>query len=223
MSLPALDNLVRIGQLKAEPPNVQEAARMLAMARTRLADARLPNLSLEGRFTSAYNAAYSAALAALRWHGYRSENRYTVFQCLAHTVNWPPARWRVLDSAHQRRNLNEYEGYLEVDASFNIYVGNNDSHAKLAGYAARIGSGAVYKRLGFLLQRDHPDQIALIESCRGHLSAGYAKLDPALPADRLVTAWRVWVPASEWREPAGPLPRAAPQRKARRVSRTAHA
>ena len=118
MSLPALDNLVRIGQLKAEPPNAQESARMLAMARTRLADARLPNLSLEGRFTSAYNAAHSAALAALRWHGYRSENLYTVFQCLAHTVNWPPARWRVLDTAHQRRNLNEYEGYLEIDASF---------------------------------------------------------------------------------------------------------
>ena len=95
--------------------------------------------------------------------------------------------------------------------------------AKLAGYAAKIGIGAVYKRLGFLLQRDHPDQVALIESCRGQLSAGYAKLDPALPADRLVTAWRVWVPASEWREPAGPLPRATPQREARRVSRTARA
>jgi predicted transcriptional regulator of viral defense system len=72
--------------------------------------------------------------------------------------------------------------------------------AKLAGYAAKIGSGAVYKRLGFLLQRDHPDQVALIESCRVHLTAGYAKLDPALPADRLVTAWRVWVPAGELRE-----------------------
>ena len=71
---------------------------------------------------------------------------------------------------------------------------------KLAGYAAKIGSGAVHKRLGFLLQRDHPDQAALIESCRAGLTAGYAKLDPALPADRLVTAWRVWVPASELRE-----------------------
>ena len=37
MSLPALDNLVRIGQLKAEPRNEAEATRMLAMARTRLA------------------------------------------------------------------------------------------------------------------------------------------------------------------------------------------
>ena len=86
MSLAALDNLVRIGQLKAEPRNSLEFARMLAMANTRLADAQLGSLSLEGRFTSAYNAAHVAALAALRWHGYRSENRYTVFQCLAHTV-----------------------------------------------------------------------------------------------------------------------------------------
>ena len=69
MSLPALDNLVRIGQLKAEPRNETEARRMLAMARTRLEDARLTNLSIEGRFTSAYNAAHAAALAALRWHG----------------------------------------------------------------------------------------------------------------------------------------------------------
>ena len=95
--------------------------------------------------------------------------------------------------------------------------------AKLASYAAKIGSGAVYKRLGFLLQRDHSDQVVLIESCRAHLTAGYAKLDPALPADRLVTAWRVWVPASELREPAGPLPRAASERAARRFSGKAHA
>ena len=117
MSRPELDNLVRIGQLKAEPRNAQEVARMLAMAQTRLNDSKLNKLSLEGRFTSAYNAAHAAALAALRWHGYRSENRYTVFQCLTHTLRWPANRWRVLDTAHQKRNLAEYEGYLEVEES----------------------------------------------------------------------------------------------------------
>lgn len=117
MSLPELDNLVRIGQLKAEPRNDREVTRMLAMAQTRLSDAKLNKLSLEGRFTSAYNAAHAAALSALRWHGYRSENRYTVFQCLAHTLRWPANRWRVLDTAHQKRNLAEYEGYLEVEES----------------------------------------------------------------------------------------------------------
>jgi len=117
LSLPELDNLVRIGQLKAEPRNAQEVTRMLAMAQTRLSDAKLSELSLEGRFTSAYNAAHAAALAALRWHGYRSENRYTVFQCLTHTLGWPANRWRVLDTAHQKRNLAEYEGYLDIEES----------------------------------------------------------------------------------------------------------
>ena len=117
MSLSALDNLVRTGPLKAEPRNDAEVRRMLAMARTRLIDAQLASLSAEGRFTSAYNAAHAAALAALRWHGYRSENRYMVFQCLPHTLNWPAPRWRVLDAAHRKRNLAEYEGFLEVEES----------------------------------------------------------------------------------------------------------
>jgi hypothetical protein len=117
LSLPALDNLVRVGQLKAEQRNDAEAKRLLAMARTRLRDAQLPSLSAEGRFTSAYNAAHAAALSALRWHGYRSENRYIVFQCLTHTLNWTAPQWRVLDAAHKKRNLAEYEGFLEVEES----------------------------------------------------------------------------------------------------------
>jgi predicted transcriptional regulator of viral defense system len=72
--------------------------------------------------------------------------------------------------------------------------------AKLGSYASKLGIGSVYKRLGYLLERDHSDQSVLIGACRANLSAGYAKLDPALPADRLATAWRVWVPASELRE-----------------------
>jgi hypothetical protein len=115
MNTRELENLVRIGQLKTEPHSPAEFKRMLGMARTRLADAQLGVVSREGRFTSAYNAAHAAALAALRWHGYRSENRYTVFQCLAHTVGWPASRWRVLDAAHQKSNLSEYEGFLEVE------------------------------------------------------------------------------------------------------------
>ena len=117
MTTRELENLARIGQLKTEPRNEAEFKRLLEMARTRLADAQLDRVSQEGRFTSAYNAAHAAALAALRWHGYRSENRYTVFQCLTHTVGWPASRWRVLDAAHQKRNSAEYEGFLEVEES----------------------------------------------------------------------------------------------------------
>ena len=63
----------------------------------------------------AYNAAHAFSLAALRFHGYRSENRFLVFQSLQHTIRLLPAKWRVLDQAHKKRNLVEYEGSADVD------------------------------------------------------------------------------------------------------------
>ena len=84
----------------------------------RLQDARHPILSLESRFDLAYNAAHAAALSALRAHGYRSENRYLVFQCLEHTLGYTPQQWLLLDQAHKKRNLAEYEGDLDVTQGF---------------------------------------------------------------------------------------------------------
>ncbi|WP_305074897.1 hypothetical protein [Propionivibrio sp.] len=115
MPLPELDNLVRIGKLKAEPPATSELTGLLRSGSVRLADAQRGELSMESRFDLAYNAAHAFSLAALRWHGYRSENRYLVFQSLTHTLNLPSAQWRVLDDAHRKRNLAEYEGDIEVD------------------------------------------------------------------------------------------------------------
>jgi hypothetical protein len=113
----ALDNLVRIGQLKKEPSGGAEAGKLLQIAREHLADAQLKEVSLNGRFAAVYSASHAAALAALRWHGYRAENRFTVFQCLTHTVQWEAARWRALDLAHQKRNRAEYEGSFDVEES----------------------------------------------------------------------------------------------------------
>ena len=112
-----LDNLAKNGYLKQEPCDKEEITRMLVIAYRRLLDSQIKEVSIEGRFTSAYNAAHGAALAALRWHGFRSENRFMVFQCLGDTLGWPASKWRVFDSAHQKRNLAEYEGYLEVEES----------------------------------------------------------------------------------------------------------
>jgi hypothetical protein len=117
MSSPQFENLVRIGQLKEESPARAEIDGLIRSGNARLKDAQIQNLSLDSRFDLAYNAAHSLSLAALRWHGYRSENRFIVFQCLEHTVKLPPAQWRVLDQAHRKRNVAEYEGYLDVDHS----------------------------------------------------------------------------------------------------------
>jgi len=110
-----LDNLVRIGQLKPEPPARAELEGLLRSGSRRLADAERTDLSLESRFDLAYNAAHALALAALRATGYRSESRYLVFQCLQHTIDLPNEQWRVLDQAHRKRNLAEYEGEMDVD------------------------------------------------------------------------------------------------------------
>lgn len=115
MSRTELDNLVRVRQLKAEPGTQAEFEGLLRSGSVRLLDASNPALSPESRFDLAYNAAHALSLAALRWHGFRSENRYVVFQCLTHTLALPAAQWRVLDQAHRKRNLSEYEGDVEID------------------------------------------------------------------------------------------------------------
>lgn len=110
-----LDNLVKTGKLKVEPGSQSEFDGLLRSGRARLTDARNEALSIESRFDLAYNASHALALAALRWHGYRSENRYLVFQVLEHTLGIAPEVWRVLSKCHERRNLAEYEGHLEID------------------------------------------------------------------------------------------------------------
>ncbi len=115
MTSPELENLVRIGKLKREPGAQVEIDGLVRSARSRLTDARQPVLALESRFDLAYNAAHALSLAALRWRGYRSDNRYVAFQALPHTLGLSAAVWRVLATCHQRRNALESEGYLEVD------------------------------------------------------------------------------------------------------------
>ncbi len=112
-----LDNLVEVGQLKLEPPSDQEVAGLTSSGLVRLRDAGNETLSIESRFDLAYNAAHALSLGALRKAGYRSESRYIVFQCLKHTLDLPNEQWRVLEQAHRKRNLAEYEGHLDIDDS----------------------------------------------------------------------------------------------------------
>lgn len=118
MSKPELENLARIGKLAAEAPTAREFSGLLNSGRDRLEDAKREALSLASRFDLAYNAAHAFALSALRWHGYRSDNRYLVFQSLPHTLGIDVPVWRVLAKAHEMRNLAEYEGHLEIGEQF---------------------------------------------------------------------------------------------------------
>ena len=115
MSHEKLDNLVKIRQLKSGEASREEIAGLLRSRIARLEDSKNKDLNRESRFDLAYNAAHALSLAALRAAGYRSDNRYLVFQCTQHTLDIEPEQWRVLDQAHRKRNLAEYEGDIDVD------------------------------------------------------------------------------------------------------------
>jgi hypothetical protein len=118
MSSKEFENLVKIGVLKHEPFDTKEFGGLLHTGTVRLADAKRNENALESRFDLAYNAAHAFALAALRTHGFRSEQRYAVFQALPHTLGLPVEIWRVFVRAHRLRNQVEYEGRYEATERF---------------------------------------------------------------------------------------------------------
>lgn len=86
-------------------------------------------------------------------------------------------------------------GLRSTSDIFRNYLGSDKKNlGLLIEYADQLGNGAVFKRLGFLLEKYAENEQAFIELCREKLTTGNAKLDPALKADRLVTRWRLWVP-----------------------------
>jgi hypothetical protein len=103
-----LANLAKTGQLKAEAPSRKEFDGLVRSARARLKDAHIETLSIESRFDLGYNASHALALAALRWHGYRSENPVTSFFNVCN-IRWILAQsigeyWRCAMSAATLRN-----------------------------------------------------------------------------------------------------------------------
>jgi len=95
-----LENLAKIGSLKREPPDQNEIDSFVKSAQAKQKDAKNTGLSLDSRFELTYASSHSLSLAALRWYGYRSENRITVFQSLVHTVSLDKVQTRILSDAH---------------------------------------------------------------------------------------------------------------------------
>lgn len=83
-----------------------------------------------------------------------------------------------------------------TDILLNYLKSESKDMQMLVDYAKRLGNGAVFKRLGFLLERYAPDQEIALNECRSQLTKGNVRLDPSLKADKLITRWRLWVPES---------------------------
>jgi predicted transcriptional regulator of viral defense system len=87
-------------------------------------------------------------------------------------------------------------GIRHVADCLRSYFGRREaSPDTLLEYARRVGNGAIYKRLGFLLE-DQGQDSTIVAACRERLTSGVVKLDPAIASKRLVTRWRLWVPGS---------------------------
>ena len=91
-------------------------------------------------------------------------------------------------------------GIRSVKDMFLYYMNSDNKNLeKLIEYGKRFANGAVFKRLGFLLETTAPDETGIIEQCRDNLTAGNTKLDPKLNNDKLITRWRLRVPEN-WKE-----------------------
>lgn len=87
-------------------------------------------------------------------------------------------------------------GIDHVADCLSTYLGSKTADRDLLiRYATQFDNGAIFKRLGFLADTRLRDK-KLAAECRSRLTQGYARLDPTLPSRKLITAWRLWVPAA---------------------------
>ena len=87
-------------------------------------------------------------------------------------------------------------GIDHVADCLSAYLGGKTADRELLiRYAEQFDNGAIFKRLGFLAETRLGDN-KLVAECRSRLTQGYARLDPALPSRKLITVWRLWVPAA---------------------------
>jgi len=91
----SLENLARIGRLKAHAPTRTEIVKLLVAAARNLRDASHTENSASNRYTCAYTAIMQAAQAALFANGYRpstseSGHQMTMVQSLVHSIGLDP-------------------------------------------------------------------------------------------------------------------------------------
>jgi uncharacterized protein (UPF0332 family) len=108
----SLERLSKDGRLKKTPASKQEISDLLAAAECYLGDARVVQVSLDGRFSAAYSAVLQGATALVRCHGYRSVglgHHATTFTALS-VILGTGARGLIayFDACRSKRNRAQY-------------------------------------------------------------------------------------------------------------------
>ena len=117
-----LENLLAIHRLQLFDVTPDSLQRLLASAERNLTDARLPELSADNRFDTAYKAIMQCAMIGLWANGYRTStsqpgHHQTALQTLPKTMGVAQDIVIVLDALRKQRNLNDYEGDPISDAA----------------------------------------------------------------------------------------------------------
>ena len=139
-------------------------------------------------------------------HQVRHGAHFTLHHILERKIFGTRPVWRgqsrVLVSDFHRTMVDMFDdparggGIRHVADCLQAYLKHEDrSDDTLIEYAETLGNGAVFKRLGFLVEGQSKAS-GLLEDCRTRLTQGNARLDPALDCTRLVSRWRLWVPPS---------------------------
>ena len=71
-----------------------------------------------------------------------------------------------------------------------------EEYGLVDGLRWEAGQRRRFKRLGFILERFFPEEGDAIAVCRARMTKGKVSFDPSLAADRLATAWQLWVPSA---------------------------
>lgn len=104
--------------MHAAAPNLDTLSGLVERAADALRDARRKSNTPATRFAAAYSAACWLARVSLEAAGYRlagaEGHRTTVFQCPAHTLEWPAQKWRRLEDVHRFRNRSDYGDIVDV-------------------------------------------------------------------------------------------------------------
>ena len=83
-----------------------------------------------------------------------------------------------------------------IDCLKQYFKSSHFKETQLIDYAVRLDNGAVFKRLGFLASQILGDEHPVTAACEAHLSKGNAQLDPTFKGNKLITRWRLFVPAN---------------------------
>lgn len=116
-----LENLLRIGKLKAHAADEREIARLFASAERAPKDASVAMPSSDSRLDLAHRALTQAALAAVMANGYRPSTsepgrQQLLIQALPKTFGMAPERVQVLEAYRKARNQTDYRGVPVSDA-----------------------------------------------------------------------------------------------------------